>query len=259
MKYWKNDLRSDLDNDVPISSTDLAFWQHMVTFGVGFGVTGTIHDDDAFAVIDDESSIAWLDPDDSSESKLDDLLHASVNGRGGFFSARDPSELAEGLSDTLTNIVERARKSSTTTAVNSVTLSTDSYAYQGTLDSSDWSGDITAYSLSVVNNHLVKTEAWNVSDELPRHDNRNILSWNGSAGIDFLWDDLTTAQKAYLDNNENILEYIRGDQSHEQQSSGTLRNRDKLIGDIVNSDPVFVHVDNYGYRPRSLMKHIVRR
>jgi type IV pilus assembly protein PilY1 len=250
MKYWKNDLRGDLDNDVPASSIDPAFWQHMVTFGVGFGVTGTVNDDDAFAAIDDESSIAWLnpDPDGNSDAKLDDLLHASVNGRGGFFSARNPSELAEGLSDTLTTIVDRARTSSTTTAVNSVTLSTDSYAYQGTLDSSDWSGDITAYSLSVVDNRLVKTEAWNASDEVPAHDNRNILSWNGSAGIDFLWNDLTTAQRAYLDNNENILEYIRGDQSHEQQSSGNLRNRDKLIGDIVNSDPVFVHVDNYGYR-----------
>jgi type IV pilus assembly protein PilY1 len=34
MYYWKRDLRGDLENNVPDSFADPAFWQHMVTFGV---------------------------------------------------------------------------------------------------------------------------------------------------------------------------------------------------------------------------------
>ena len=42
MQYWKNDLRTDLPNKVPTNPHDPAFWQHVVTFTVGLGVTGTL-------------------------------------------------------------------------------------------------------------------------------------------------------------------------------------------------------------------------
>ena len=42
MYYWKNDLRGTLTNNVPTDATDPAFWQHLVNYTVGFGVTGTI-------------------------------------------------------------------------------------------------------------------------------------------------------------------------------------------------------------------------
>ena len=42
MRYWKYDLRDDLDNIVPTATNNPAFWQHMVTFGVSIGLKGTV-------------------------------------------------------------------------------------------------------------------------------------------------------------------------------------------------------------------------
>src|SRR5207342_3977439 len=42
MHYWKNDLRTDLSNRLVPSTENPAFWQHMVTFGVSIGLTGSI-------------------------------------------------------------------------------------------------------------------------------------------------------------------------------------------------------------------------
>src|SRR5690606_27363378 len=107
MKYWKNDLRPDLDNRVPTSTINPAFWQHMVTFGVGFGVFGEVDPDDAFAAINSGTEIDWPNPFNSERAKLDDLLHASVNARGGYFTAADPEQFASRLERTLTSILDR--------------------------------------------------------------------------------------------------------------------------------------------------------
>jgi len=85
MYYWKRDLLPGLSNEVPTSKRNPAFWQHMVTYGIGLGVTGEVDPDAAFdAIGDEEESINWPNPFDSNEAKVDDLLHAAVNSRGFF-------------------------------------------------------------------------------------------------------------------------------------------------------------------------------
>ena len=74
MYYWKRDLRTDLDNLVPTSPINPAFWQHMVTFGVGLGVEGTISSTTAFNAIGASSAISWPNPLDTQPAKIDDLL-----------------------------------------------------------------------------------------------------------------------------------------------------------------------------------------
>jgi type IV pilus assembly protein PilY1 len=61
--YWKRDLRPDIDNFVPTidevrGGSDArstvgnpAFWQHMMTYGIGFGVEGTVSRDDAVSAV----------------------------------------------------------------------------------------------------------------------------------------------------------------------------------------------------------------
>ena len=43
MKYYKTDLSSTLANLVPANFPDMAGWQHMVTYGISFGVSGTLN------------------------------------------------------------------------------------------------------------------------------------------------------------------------------------------------------------------------
>lgn len=261
MYYWNRDLRGNVKNRVPVTPSDPAFWQHMVTFGVGLGVTGSVAPADAWSAVTNGSAIAWpnTSPDTQNCSgatcaaRLDDLLHAAVNSHGDFFSAQDSHDFSIHLSAILSNIVDRTRTSSTTTAINSVRLDTDSLAYQATLNSSDWSGELVAYEPTVVSHRLVLTEKWNAAELIPSHSARNILSNSGSIsggltgkGINFTWSALTATQQGQL-GSQNVLNYLRGDHSNEQKNGGTLRDRTSALGHIVNSDPVYVSKEHFGF------------
>jgi len=105
----------------------------------------------------------------------------------------------------------------------------------------------------------------------------------GSRGIEFKWDTpttpiITTAQQAYLNQlggiadakGQDRLNWLRGDNANEKRLGGSFRNRIKLfdangsfitdptelntasiktnhLGDIVNSDPIYVGTADLGY------------
>lgn len=244
MYYWKNDLRSDLANAVPKSTINPAFWQHMSTFGVGLGVTGSVSPTSAFNAISSGATIAWPVPTASDAAKLDDLLHASVNGRGGFFTASDPDVFATELSTILNAIVDRV-SSSSAVASNSTRLTTNTHLYQALFKSGDWTGQLKAYPL--LSDGTVAAEVWDAANVLPAHGSRNIktrdnsgnaVNFSGALGT------LTAAQ----------VEYLRGDDTNEiKNSTGptdtvhVFRNRTGKLGDIVNADPHYVKDENFGY------------
>jgi len=244
MYYWKNDLRSDLANAVPKSTTNPAFWQHMSTFGVGLGVTGSVSPTSAFSAIGSGAAITWPVPTASDAAKLDDLLHASVNGRGGFFTASDPDVFATELSAILDAIVDRV-SSSSAVASNSTRLTTNTHLYQALFKSGDWTGQLKAYPL--LSDGTVAAEVWDASNVLPAHGSRNIKTRNNSGtAVDFsgALGTLTAAQ----------VEYLRGDDTNEIRfSTGptdivhVFRNRTRKLGDIVNADPHYVKDENFGY------------
>jgi len=255
MYYWKNDLRT-LDNRVPASDLNPAFWQHMVTFGVGLGVSGTIDADDAFAAISDPTKAEeWPDPsvETASEAKLDDLLHASVNGRGGFFSAGDPSTFADGLVNVLRDVVARTG-SVTGLTVSSTRLSTDSKIYAAEFSSEDWSGNLRAHD---VDDYDV---AWSAADRLETmgHAARKIFTWTGSDGAAFT-SGLASAVKLGMVSElgltgspgearaDDIIAYVRGNQTKEQAAGGSYRDRESLLGDIVNARPNLAGKGNEGW------------
>lgn len=90
---------------------------------------------------------------------------------------------------------------------------------------------------------------------------RQIFTVNSDTGdqVDFLWDNLSDSQKAALDQDtldasltgsydSPILNFIRGDRSNEKSGTGgTLRLRFSLLGDIINSNPVFMGAPEEAY------------
>jgi type IV pilus assembly protein PilY1 len=267
MYYWKNDLRPDLDNKVPTSTIDPAFWQHVVTYGVGLGVSGSVNADAAWNAITSGASINWpyTDPEQTNCSgmlcaaRLDDLLHASINGRGGFFSASDPESFADALSDILASIGQRTTAAAAAIATNSTRLNTETMVYQARFDSGEWSGRLLAFHLN--SDGSVGSVQWDTDTTLASIDPgaRKVWTWNGTAGVNFTWDNLSTDQQNALKTpscggaltgdacGQARLDWLRGGDSQEQMNGGVLRNRKKLLGDIINSDPVFVADENFGY------------
>src|SRR5690606_12038846 len=145
MYYWKRDLRTDMDNYVPTTPKNPAFWQHMVTYGVGLGVSGSVDPDDAFAAIETGAVIDWWGGNDN-QNKINDLLHAAVNSRGGFFSAADPETFASELVDTVAEIVAEAG-SATAVEFDVSSFQEGAQIFSAQFDPNGWTGDIKAARL----------------------------------------------------------------------------------------------------------------
>jgi len=260
MYYWNRDLRTDIENSVPISPQNEAFWQHMVTFGVGLGVSGSVDPLTAFDAAKTGTAISWPDPDPSGpancsgstcQARMDDLLHSAVNSRGGFFSAADPNTFATELSNTLNSIVARTEGSSASVATNSTRLDTNTVVYQAKFDSRDWTGQFLAFKINP-NGSINPTPEWDAGQKVTAQGpvGRSIFSYNPSTpgGVEFFHGNLSSTQQSQLSALQ--VNYLRGNQSNEIQNGGTFRNRigtNRLLGDLINSDPWFIGDINFGY------------
>ena len=258
MYYWKRDLRT-LPNNVPTSGLNPAFWQHMVTFGISIGLQGTLHPENDPPLIESGDK-AWPNPwhtttsttdswGNESNWRIDDLLHASVNGRGSFVAASDPAQFATALKETLAAIQAR-RASGSNVASNGPSLNSGSHIFQATYVSGEWSGDIEG--ISIVGGPISGDSSWSMADVANEKGTeflaRPVFTWGGSAGAAFP----TTAQRDALERDvgaaavtgENNAEYIKGSRSLEKRNGGDLRDRTSPIGDIVNSSPFYVPQSN---------------
>lgn len=255
MKYWVEDLQGLIENRVPTTDENPAFWQHMTTYGVALGVSGTVDPVAAFKAMEDGDAISWEDPTsagDSDPSKIDDLLHAAVNSRGGFFSAADPEKFAEELGATIGKITEAVGSASGIT-FDTATLEEDSLMFSARFDSGLWQGDLDARPLIFNPGDTVPrvgAPVWSAADKLDQADPnlRNIITFNGAAGAPFRSNSLTTSQKDDLAFGavteaerttliDERLNFLRGDRSLEGNG---LRVRGSRLGDIVHSTPVRV-------------------
>lgn len=242
MYYWKRDLRADLENNVPESFADPAFWQHMVTFGVSIGLKGTLNPKTDLPSVTNGTK-HWPDPINGGENadRIDDLWHAGVNGRGGFLVASNTKEFTEGLLEAFATVAERLGSASNVTA-NSTSFISNTRVYQASYVSGKWSGELAAYDASEAG--VADSASWKASQLIPTS-GRTILTWNGSAGAVFP----TATQTSFLDQGTRAIApvsgadnvaYIRGDGSNERRNGGTLRDRETVLGDIVNSSPMYV-------------------
>ncbi|MGL5814388.1 MAG: pilus assembly protein [Aeromonas sp.] len=242
LNYWKTDLRTDLANKVPTSTADPANWQHLVNFTVGLGVNGTLNPANGVPS-------TWPDPYDSDAKKVDDLWHAAVNSKGGFFSAADPDTFATALSNTLAQIASRTSSASSVTA-NASRLDSNTHIYQARYNSGDWSGQLIAIPLD--DSGALESQTWDAAAVMPAPAARRIFTLQGGAGINFTWSDFNATNKALFAISGDTLgearvNYLRGDRSREQGRGGTFRDRSSVLGDIINSDPVYVGRQDYGY------------
>jgi len=266
MDYWVRDLRPTLPNRVPTNAVDDAFWQHMVTFTVGLGVGGTLDPVTSLPGLQ-SGATTWPDPTPSGNSleKIDDLWHAGLNSRGGFFSAADPNRFATALGAILADISSRNKSSSATVAVNSGSVSSDSLIFQSRFDSKNWLGQLSAYRVNP--DGSFGSEEWEASSLMPAPGARVIITHDGVNPQPFQWANLSSAQQTTLVATQ-VVDYIRGETGFEQRtisfanqtvlsglglSAVGFRDRvddlgnSRVLGDFVHSAPAHVGGANYRY------------
>jgi Tfp pilus assembly protein, tip-associated adhesin PilY1 len=239
MYYWKKDLRPDLSDIVPTTNTNPANWQHMVTFGISIGLKGTLDPSTDLPALA-AGSKSWPNPlaNNAGAARIDDLWHATVNGRGRFVAASDPQQLNEGLRQALGSIAEQVSSASNVSA-NSTQLDTGTMVYQASYMSGSWTGELKAYAIS--GQGINATPRWLASEQIPAPASRRIYTRSNvdGTGIEFKWNSLTETQRTALESND-LVEYIRGDRSKElSQVNGRFRTRVSVLGDIINSSPAY--------------------
>lgn len=244
MYYWKTDLRPTLENNVPKSEANPAFWQHMRTFGISIGEKGVLNPETDLDALE-AGTLSWPAPGADKIENIDDLWHATVNSNGEFVVASDPAEFARALKESLDKIAaEKGRSASG--AASSTNVSTGSMTFFSEYVAGQWTGDVLGYALDPETGRRATDpkDDWSASSRLPAWSERNIMMNVGGTLAALTWDDLDATQETAL-SSEQIVNYLRGDRSNEKSvanPSGTLRERSGLLGSFVNSQPVYVGV-----------------
>ncbi|MEW5862288.1 MAG: PilC/PilY family type IV pilus protein [Pseudomonadota bacterium] len=169
--YYKTDLRTDLADQVPISTADPAPHQHLTLFTVGMGLAGQLTYDKNYpsgASADFErlkippasGGLDWPVPAANSETALDDLWHAAVNGRGTFFSAKDPAELADAIFETLSTLNARIGAGAAAATSNLQPVAGDNFAFTAQFETVSWIGDLKARTIDLSTGTVAFRELW---------------------------------------------------------------------------------------------------
>ena len=299
MYYWVRDLLPGTPNRVPRTAKDPAFWQHMNTFTVGMGIESRLNKSVVFSAIDNpDITVTWptgngaanggaisgtgvaaalpageqlINP--NGEYLVDDLMHGAVNGRGDYFSARNPEELAVSITSIVRQVnsdTSSGSKPATPPRLPVGETSSSASRFSITFDPEYWSSkitnDIPCSDADVKDSSLpqcakigdTKSALWSTAAAPTGPawaDGRNIYTLTMETPptvVPFKWASLSGAQQAllaygppahptnaWLSDGEQVLNYLRGNTSNE----GELRYRKRgghRLGDITTSDPIFV-------------------
>ncbi len=184
--------------------------------------------------------------------RVNDTLRAALAGRGDFLAANSVAALAQSVASVFDSIGEREGSSTALTA-RSASLRSGDRVYLASFTTGRWTGQLAAYDalawFNAVGNGLAEpTPVWTAS--FPAWNTRTLLTSTSSVGGGTTFDslaNLSPAQRGYLANSTDVLNYLRGDQSKETNHGGPFRRRHSLLGDIVNSSPLYSKAPDFGY------------
>lgn len=275
MYYWNRDLRTDLLNNVtPGKTTDKPFWQNMITYTAAFGPVGKL----TAAQLDQARAgqVNWTtqQPVANLAETIDDLIHAAHNGGGEFLVLTDAADFANELGRVVDSIAGE-QFSQAGVAASAVTLTAGTKKFVPYYTAGRWWGNLKMINLSAdtatlgdetgVAWEVVATDAQNKPTGAARiapPATRPVYTWTPSnkgvafnSGILSLSPSVVASSAgnntATLLNNAitaDIINFLRGDRSLEGDLPLPFRKREAILGDIVNSTPVFIKNNtNPGY------------
>jgi type IV pilus assembly protein PilY1 len=274
-------------NSIVASGRDLATWQHMTTYTIGLGVSGTLTYDKNYltqtsgAYVNLTNATAdWPTPTETSSGgdarNIDDLWHAAVNGRGQYYSALNATELSEAISGVVTSIsAVTGSASAAASSKQDLVSGSSNVAFQASYTTASWTGDLQAFSVDGSTGVVSSTASWSAQTLLDNTAaSARTIYFNKSGTLtSFAYSNLTATLKAYLagfcsktvvstqcsslstanlalaNDGEKLVNYLRGDRTYEASNSTSplFRTRSHLLGDIINSAPVYSGEPPFSY------------
>lgn len=208
--YYITDLRPDMVNDVRIKGSgpeeDRATHQHMTTFTLALGVSGTLNysqtykldtigdfarircnpmtgacnntcpsSDPSFPNCTPKQWPVWPDPSInyaadgslySNPRSIDDFWHAAVNGRGQYFSANDTVAVVDGLQKALASVLARLGAGSAASVSSVEPIQDNNFVYRSSFITEEWVGEVMANTMDPATGVLSSTPTWSARDLL---------------------------------------------------------------------------------------------
>ncbi|WP_284566877.1 pilus assembly protein [Xanthomonas graminis] len=154
-----------------------------------------------------------------------------------FYVASDAKNMVASLRSAFSKILKDATGSVAALGSDATALNTGSVVYQAQYtvgDANQWKGELTAYKVDDA--ARTQTAIWSANAKLPAYASRKVLYASNGSLVDLTGTvgSLTSAQ----------VEYIRGRRDQEKGAGGSFRNRLGVLGDIVNSQPLYVGTPN---------------
>jgi Tfp pilus tip-associated adhesin PilY1 len=319
--YYRTDLRPAMTNDptkggVPPAGNgpedDKASHQHMTTFSIALGVSGTLtyrpdYRDPATVVGDfakirtgvknwplwPDPGLDYSNPDNYNNPKsIDDFWHAAVDGRGRYFNGRDPSSVIQGVGAALAKIDDRLAIGTADGTSTLQPVAGNNFTYSTSYFSGSWQGDVQA-RLVDLGTGAPGPALWSAKTLLDGRtfaacDDRKILLFRGGTTlVPFTWETQmcpggvpagapvtglngaeqtlvgaagvgalthhatmtdgsfgTVLQQQEAKKDGKLVNFLRGQRGNENFEANSLtklfRHREAVLGDIVNSQPVYV-------------------
>lgn len=280
----------DVCEDILVAtSDDPSKKQHMNTYTIGLGLKGTLTKNDDTLKALTAGTTLWPAPTNASSTtsgsgdatNIDDLWHAAINGRGEYYSALDATDLSEAISSVIGAISEKVGASSAaSTSSLELVAGDNNFVYRASYTTGAWFGDLEAFSLNGKTAQIASTPTWSAKTQLDAMaaSDRKIYFKGSTGRSDFTYSnldatqkayfsnfcskasvpaqcaDLETAEKAYANDGDRLVNYLRGNRTHETSTTiGTTsvpalyRARTHLLGDIINGAPVHVSKPPFSY------------
>lgn len=217
--YYITDLRPDMDDNLEPAGLppegDHAKHQHMTTFAIALGASGTLSFNPAYrtAATGDFAEIrkadgtkqwpTWPDTtkatwDNTSKTytnsanwedprSIDDFWHAAVNGRGQFFSAEKAQDMEDGLAKALNETKIKQGSGSTSANSSRTPVLGDSLGFFASHTSVKWTGEVLAREFDVDTGVYKSDTVWSAATKLVSQvgascDNRKIYLMRPGTG-----------------------------------------------------------------------------
>ena len=166
-----------------------------------------------------------------------------------YYLANNPSALGAQMAQAFQKAASLAVVTASAIAPTGAKVTGGNLVYQAGFDSAKWGGELRAFTV-LADGNISNTPLWLATDKQPVPASRTMLLGRGGSASTPLttasFGGLTAAEKTAFGGSIESYNYLLGNRTKEQPL-GSFRSRNSAIGDVVNSDPLYIGKVDFGY------------
>lgn len=149
-----------------------------------------------------------------------------------FFAANGPEGMINSLTQAFRNIQLEQRGGSSSLSLSRTEPNKDAMVFQANYVSGAWTGNLYGYKVDKQTQTISSEPEWDAESQLPMWTDRKVYINNGGLK------DFKTHGASIQGLSQDQVDYLLGDDSKVKENN--FRKRASILGDIVNSQPVYV-------------------